>query len=307
MQAPRGIRFVSLTFLAGFGFGVFAGVALALLAVLMVEDADSGTIPPAAALATPTQLPSDITPTPDTRPRTRTTVEVRLGPGNGFAIVGTLERGQVVDVVGRDVSAAWAAIRFPPNSSARGWVPISQLDGLGEDVESLAVVSPTPLPSTVVFPTVVVQAPAASQPLGRAPSANGIPIDGPAQQPPAPTATPGPPDLAVQELSVLPDGRVKVVVANLGPGDLQGQSVFVSLRDLSTMQETLISPQRSLLAGASLTLQSSLFRLEHDSEVIAVVDPFTAVRDANRANNTLRVRLSAPAVPTPTRVPGAID
>ena len=151
---------MSLAFLLGFGLGSFVGVILAVVAVLAIrgpaeEPKIADNQEQLLAPLTPTPTPQ-VQATPDGRPRTKDGGNVYLGPGLAFAIVGTVSRGEPIEIVGRDAEALWVAIRFPPNSSARGWISADTLDGI-TSLERFAVVAPTPLPTSLTpssgFPT----------------------------------------------------------------------------------------------------------------------------------------------------------
>jgi hypothetical protein len=122
------------------------------------------------------------------------------------------------------------------------------------------------------------------------------------------TATPtprptGPTDLVASRASLLPDGRVQVLVGNRGPGELTGRSVFVLVRDLALRSEQLVSQAVVVPVGAQVTLLSQNFRVERPTEIQIIVDPFNNLNDPDRSNNQLSVTLSPAAVPTPTRNP----
>lgn len=303
-------RIVSPTFVAGFGIGTFVGVALALLAFLMTHEAKDQQA--SADLITPTQVlliaGASVTPTPDPRIRTTSQQDVHLGPGEAFAIVGTLARGTAVEVVGRDAGSSWLAIRFPAGSAGRGWIPVSDVEGLTQ-VQSLAVAIPTPLSSA---PSAIVVTPARQPVTGddalSAPTTTtAAATSRPGSTSTAATSTPappsGPPDLVVIGLSLMSDGRVAVTVGNRGPGALSGQSVFVMVRDLATRSETLSTGVRTLGVGETVTLSTTTFRLNDEAEVQAIVDPYGAAPDANRGNNTISATLAPPATPRPTATP----
>jgi len=307
-NVPR-FNFFSLTFLVGFGLGGFMGVLLGLLALALVQREDSQ-VGNAMVESSPTALVAGVTPTPEPKPRTKVALDVRLGPGTAFAVVGTIARGGEVEPVGRDSASGWVAIRFPPGSSARGWVPVTEVENL-EDVERLAVVLPTPFPIGPRTPD--------SSPSGFEPGARVVtPIEpGRISITPtrasttvavnAATATPrpnlGPSDLVVNRASLLPDGRVQVIVGNRGPGDLVGRSVFVAVRDLTLRGEQLSSPIATLPVGGVVALQTQVFHIERETDVQIIVDPFGNVTDPDRSNNQLTVTLSPAPVPTPTRSP----
>jgi len=287
-NSPR-VRVFSTTFVVGFGLGAFLGVALAILAVALVRDAE----PQSNNAQIPTAIPragASQTPTPDNAVRTRQALDVRVGPGEVFAVIGVLSRGEALDVVGRDEAAAWLAIRFPPGSAGRGWVPVDAVDGLS-GVDGLVVALPTQLPRAVFATPTFGGTAAAGTPAAGTPAA-GVTT----------TPTPsGPPDLAVTGLTRLPDGRVAVVIANLGPGELEGLSIFVRVNDLSTVAEMIVSPPTRLAVGDSITLETTRFTVPAPRAIQATVDPFSSGPDADRSNNFLQLTLSPP--PTPTRTP----
>jgi hypothetical protein len=298
---PQG-RFAAISFLAGFGLGIFLGVALAILAIALVTDQQDTATADNIIFPTVQTVTGILTPTPDVRPRTRTQLDVRLGPGAAFAIVGLLSRDEMVEVVGRDNSAEWVAIRFPPGSAARGWVPVSALEGLTEP-DAFAVVLPTPLARTIteapsfsgVEPSGNDGRPAA--PTSSAPNSGGGSVPNGTAAPISGQAI----DLVLNRISLLADGRVSVVVGNRGPGDIADQIIMVSVRDLGSRSEQLLSA-RDLPVGATVTLQTQSFVINQETEVFAIADPSATLRDSNRSNNTLSALLSPP-IPTPTPTP----
>jgi hypothetical protein len=294
---------VSLAFLLGFGLGSFVGVILAVVAVLAIRGpADEPKIADnqeqLLAPLTPTPTPQ-VQVTPDARPKTKDGGNVYLGPGLAFAIVGTVSRGEPVEIVGRDADSMWVAIRFPPNSSARGWISADSLDGL-TNIERYGVVVPTPLPRNLAtttpsssgsstFPSATTQGPFTSF------------TPTPTPGTPQPTRTPvpsGPPDLVVTSASLLPDGRVAVVIGNRGPGDAAGQPIFVNVRDLTLRGEQIIGVS-ALRAGSTFVVQTQTFKVERETAVQVVVDPSGSVQDGDRSNNTLTVTLNPPPTATP--------
>jgi hypothetical protein len=113
----------------------------------------------------------------------------------------------------------------------------------------------------------------------------------------------GPSDLAVNRASLLPDGRVQVIVGNRGPGDLVGRSIFVAVRDLTLRGEQLSSAIATLPVGGVVALQSQVFHVERETDIQIIVDPFGNVTDPDRSNNQITVTLSPAPVPSPTRSP----
>jgi hypothetical protein len=205
------------------------------------------------------------------------------------------------------------AIRFPPGSTGRGWVPVTDLESV-PDLERLAVTLPTPLPQRTVSPS--------EGRFGFGSSGNGtggFDLDDddltgtprgtttagaagtstPRGPSPTPTATPrpGPVDLVVTAMSRLPDGRVSVTVLNRGPGDVAGQ-LMIGVGDVTRSESLSTDPRRIVAANTSVTLQTTSFRAtEH--EVTALIDPFFNLNDPNRGNNTFAANLTVEATPTP--------
>ena len=292
---------ISLAFLLGFGLGSFVGVILAVVAVLAIrgpneEPKIADNQEQLLAPLTPTPTPQ-IQATPDARPRTKDGGNVYLGPGLAFAIVGTVSRGEPVEIVGRDAESLWVAIRFPPNSSARGWIAADTLENLAS-LDRFTVVAPTPLPRSSNTTTA---------------GNSGFPGTGTSQgfatvtPTPSGSATPsitrtpvpsGPPDLVVNSATLLPDGRVAVVVGNRGPGDAMGQPIFVSVRDLALRGEQIIGVS-NLRAGSTFVVQTQSFKIERESTIQVTVDPSGSIQDSDRSNNSLTVTLSPPPTATP--------
>jgi hypothetical protein len=71
-------------------------------------------------------------------PRVRSTAQLHLGPGELYLVIGTLQAEAALDIVGRDESGDWLAIVFPPNSTLRAWLPVSQASGI-RDVKELPI------------------------------------------------------------------------------------------------------------------------------------------------------------------------
>src|SRR4029078_10941036 len=112
---------------------------------------------------------------------------------------------------------------------------------------------------------------------------------------PAPS---GPPDLVANSATLLPDGRVAVVVGNRGPGDANGQPIFVSVRDLTLRGEQIIGLS-SLRAGSPFVVQTQSFKVERETTVQVTVDPSGSIQEGGRGNNSLTLTLSPPPTSTP--------
>lgn len=281
MDNAPGVRFVSLTFLVGFGFGAFIGVALALIAVAVARPQDQQPqfieVP---VLPSPTPLPGE---TPAPQVRATAALAVRVGPGDAFATVGTIGRGDPLEVVGRDFDSEWLAIEFPPGSNAQGWIPAADVEGLTlPNLQALAVLLPTPLPIEFSTPSPFLGTP-------------GTPGTGtPEVEDGTPALFPGTSDLAILDVRALPDGRVTILVLNAGPADLTGDLITVTVRSLGSKFENL-TYVGDLAAGAIQGFTTTSFQIGLTAEdVQVVVDPSSSLADPNRLNNVLTTALSRP-------------
>jgi hypothetical protein len=143
MREGNASRVYAATFALGMVFGMVAGVSLALAALATAQVTNN---PKQLLIATATPAPAQPpTATPDPRPRTTVVAGVHMGPSHDFGVLGTLGKGQALDVIGRNASSTWLAITFPPGSNAIGWVEVGAVGGLG-DLALLAVLLATPVP-----------------------------------------------------------------------------------------------------------------------------------------------------------------
>jgi hypothetical protein len=150
MRQGNASRAYAATFALGMVFGMVAGVSLALAALATAQvTGDRQQLLIATATPASAQPP---TATPDARPRTFSVAGVHMGPSYDFGVLGTLGKGQALDVIGRNASSTWLAITFPPGSNAIGWVEVGTVGGLG-DLALLAVLAATPGPRTTPVAT----------------------------------------------------------------------------------------------------------------------------------------------------------
>lgn len=86
------------------------------------------------------------TPTPSGRsPMALIALDVHIGPGVNYQVVGSLPRGAKLDVIGRDASSQWIAIAFAGGTKINGWVPSQSVSGVS-DIKSLPLAPVTLLP-----------------------------------------------------------------------------------------------------------------------------------------------------------------
>ena len=301
---PR-INFVSFTFLFAFGLGSFAGIGMALLAVALARPADETRIidaSPAAVVATSTVTPTATpapthTPTPIPPPRTTSTLRVHIGPDEDYAILGTLASGNEVSVQGRDTSGDWVAIEFPPGSSARGWIPTDDIDGLSfSEIRQLEVLQATLIDTSPRSP-ISTSTPTLFEGNDGIPSFDDdddpTPTRTPTPQSAPSTATPaltiyGPTDFAFGGVAVGPDGSIRVTVVNAGDGNVPALSISVAATGLgSELLSTGV-----VMAGETVTFRTSSILLTDTTAVSVTIDPNGILTDTNRANNTRNLTLS---------------
>lgn len=299
-------------FIGGLAVGGFVAVALILLTFAFMTQVihHESSARNLEAIAPPS-LPTATLPS---GPRTEAAQQVRAGPGLTHPILGTLGGNQTVFVVGRNARSEWIAIQFPPGSGALGWLPISGVLGI-PNPGALALVDGVALAPTVIS-SAASRAKESPSPPGGSNSLVDLPTEVPASSTPLitptpsntpavtvtptvqPTRIPGPPDLAVQHVSRLSDGRIQAVIINKGEGNLSGFAVSVVVSDATTRSE-LLSGGVGLQSGASVTVESSSFTVTQPTMVTVTVDPAATVKDADRTNNSMSVALSPPTTPTP--------
>jgi hypothetical protein len=137
MQQTNASRFSTDTFVLGLVLGTVTGVALALAALATAQVSGISKHADATTAGPATSQPPSVA--PDVRPRTLKVAGVRMDPSHDSGMVGMLGRDQALDVVGRDATSTWLAIRFPSGSNSIGWVAMSAVGGLS-DPTLLAIV-----------------------------------------------------------------------------------------------------------------------------------------------------------------------
>ena len=78
-------------------------------------------------------------------PKTALTLFVRIGPGENYRIIGTAGRDTPLQVIGRDTTNAWVAVRIN-GGALTGWLPRRWVYSL-ENYESLPIAPITLLPN----------------------------------------------------------------------------------------------------------------------------------------------------------------
>ncbi len=163
----------------GANSGVPAAVAMAPTATPLPTPTATPVPPTDTPTAEPTATPTD-TPAPTATPTetplaqpqavASSAINVRSGPGTAFAVVGQLQPGRPVDILGRNADRSWWQVLL--GNGNEGWVAASVVDVTGP-VESVALAAnipatPTPAPQPTAAPVAVqpTQPPAPPQPSG---------------------------------------------------------------------------------------------------------------------------------------------
>lgn len=140
--------------------------------VIIIPTPTETPLPTATPVPTETPVPTDTPPppaeptaTPVSAPQVSMSqvINVRSGPGTGYARVGQVDAGDTSDVLGRNNDASWVMINY---SGGQGWV-FAQLTTIQGDVNSVGVVEVAAAPPPAATNTPVPAAPApAPEPAG---------------------------------------------------------------------------------------------------------------------------------------------
>lgn len=132
-------------------------------------------------ITNPVSLLSIATPTAPTIPQARANdlVNVRSGPGTGFAVVAALNQNDIVDILSKTPAGDWWQVRT--SNGEGGWV-FAQLVAPTGDVGAVAVASDIPTPPATATPAPVAAAEPA--PTAQPPAV----VEAPAPEAPAPVA-----------------------------------------------------------------------------------------------------------------------
>ena len=150
------------------GLAVIVVLALITIVLVTIGNGDGDPRPRSLASggtpeASPTALPGG-----SLVGEVLTTTTIRSGPGSTYPILGTVPRGALVSVVGRDENQAWLQVSYPPGSELLGWVSIAFIEVSG-DVSRLVVAKAGEPPSIVIPTSIVIETPtalpAATEPL----------------------------------------------------------------------------------------------------------------------------------------------
>jgi uncharacterized protein YgiM (DUF1202 family) len=136
-RAPLRFRF-------GLAVGIIIGVYAAALLVITFREPLVGVEPAKVSETSSIVVVPEATamaPVQRLVPMAKEALNVNLGPGAAYGVLGTLPKGALIDVIPGERSSGWVAIRFPPNSSGRGWIPADGIEQVARDEEAAAGVA----------------------------------------------------------------------------------------------------------------------------------------------------------------------
>lgn len=131
---------------------------LALAGVLIFGDSGGesgeGALPPPGVTVEATVVP----PTPEAGDPTATVtaragVNVRVGPGTEYPVIGIAPFGSTLEVVGVSQDATWWAVSLPGAPNGRGWVADEFVEVENVDNVPVMLPPPTPTPVATLTPT----------------------------------------------------------------------------------------------------------------------------------------------------------
>jgi len=200
----------------------------------------------------PTNTP-EATPTPQgvVATITRAVQNVRSGPSTSYPIIGQLNQGEQVQVIGANIDFTWLVIQF---RGQQGWLSTSILDVFG-DLNTLPIITPPPTPT------------------------------------PAPTATPPPaPDVVIDAASGSPSPfivnqvfNISVTVRNAGGAPSNQFAVAGTFPPNNVYASAIVpplAPGQSILVNLSGTFSNTGFYA-----VVIVADLNNDVVEGNETNN----------------------
>jgi hypothetical protein len=153
---------------------VVAGATAGTLVALSRGSPDAPEAPESIVTASDEETPTVASGPPEAsaaeegKPVASGVIEARLGPNEDYQVLGTLAKGQRLEVLGRDETSSWLAVQM--GVGLTGWIPATSVTGLA-DASSLALVQPKLLPVPTSPPAAVVPEP--RQPASAGASSSG--------------------------------------------------------------------------------------------------------------------------------------
>ncbi len=132
------------------GLGLVAVLLLTAIVLVAIGNGDEGGSGSPNAIA-PSENETPARPLGGLAGTTTAAVSYRNGPAPTHVILGTIPGGVTVAIVGRSEDSTWLQVRYPADSTLRGWVDAKLLDVNG-DVSVLLIAGPGPVASAGVTP-----------------------------------------------------------------------------------------------------------------------------------------------------------
>jgi ABC-type branched-subunit amino acid transport system substrate-binding protein len=184
---------------------------------------------------------------------------VRSGPSTDFEVIGQLDEGEQVQIIGATTDFSWLVIQF---RGQQGWIAnLSNLNEIFGDLNSVPIITPPATPTPRATST------------------------------PAPTLPPQEPDLVIQSVSVSPNPirpneqfTIQITVANVG---LSNAGQFAVAANMPPNDVFIASTVGSLAAGQSTTVTANgTFSNTGNYSVVVVADLNNQVGEGpGEANN----------------------
>ena len=128
-------------------------LAIIICVSIFLGSCSRATPPPTPTpLPTATAIPPTITPVPTQASRTNNSTNLYAGPSDVFDILGALDPGATLQILGIDPTGEWAKVKVI-DSSKNGWLPLKDIT-LNADLPSFPVdynIPSTPIPPAACF------------------------------------------------------------------------------------------------------------------------------------------------------------
>ena len=187
------------------------------------------------------------------------TTNLRISPGRQSEIVAIVPTAQLARVTGRSADGSWLRVAYPATTDLVGWAAYGNFEVLSGDLATVAVAS-------------------AGTASGGTPSASATAVNNPL------------PDLALVDAYLLPNGRLTVVVENIGTGSFSGSIGLQvttgggELLSVLDTQETVLLPNRTATVTTDVTISVT-------GSYLIELDRLDRIEELSEFNNATRVFL----------------
>lgn len=206
-------------------------------------------------------------------------VSMRNGPGETYEVVGRLNPGQEVKVIGKTRDSEWLLIE----EGGQRWVPRTAIE-LAESLALVPIKEPTPVPATPTSTSVASPSPSPS---------------------PSPTANPNTPDFAPTNAALTNGGTtLRVTVGNLSSNAFNG-SLVVSVAGVGPGTLTQAFGVQIAANGNTIVEFELSPPVTTQKTAQVKVDPDNAIKEANEDNNAASFGLQPPLEQPDIAITGA--